>query len=159
MKKIICAIGLFFSFSASVFTVEYLDIPLEIYPKAEQGMKKILYLLEKKEKEEDYKLEIKFGKDIVVDDNIHQFLGGNLEEKDVEGWGYPYYVFSGDSEMVHTLMAFPAESKKERRVYYPWATKMLSYNSKIPLVLYVPKDVKVEVSLWNRMQEIKEVSR
>src|SRR3712207_9433462 len=89
MKKIICAISLFFSFSASVFTVEYLDIPLEIYPKAEQGMKKILYLLEKKEKEEDYKLEIKFGKDIVVDDNIHQFLGGNLEERDVEGWGYP----------------------------------------------------------------------
>ncbi|RXZ70343.1 ecotin [Fusobacterium necrophorum] len=159
MKKYICAIGLLFSLSAGVFATEYSDMDLEIYPKAKQGMKKIVYLFEKKEKEEDYKLEIKFGKDLVVDDNFHHFLGGKLEEKDVEGWGYPYYIFSGDSRMVQTLMAFPLGSEREKRVYYPAATKILPYHSKLPLVLYVPEDVKVEVSLWNRMQEIKEVSR
>lgn len=159
MKKCIYAISLLFSFSVSVFAMQHPDMNLEIYPKAKQGMKKVVYLLEKKEKEEDYKLEIKFGKDLVVDDNLHHFLGGKLEEKDVEGWGYPYYIFSGDSQMAQTLMAFPLGSEREKRVYYPTATKILPYHSKLPLVLYVPEDVKVEVSLWNRMQEIKEVSR
>lgn len=158
MKKMIYLVGILFSLSISLLAMDKDEFSLEIYPEAKQGMKKVVYLLEKKEKEENYKLEVKFGKDVIVDDNFHHFLGGKVEEKDVEGWGYPYYVFSGDSQMVQTLMAFPVGSETEKRVYYTSATKILPYRSTLPLVFYLPMDVKTEVSIWNRVEEIKELS-
>ncbi|WP_035500749.1 ecotin family protein [Fusobacterium gonidiaformans] len=154
MKKILLFLVLALSFSMFAFGE---NMELDIYPKAKKGTKQEIFILDKQEKEEDYKIELRFGKDIKVDCNVHSFLHGNLEEKSVEGWSYPYYIFQGSNDMVQTLMLCQ-EGKKLKRVYYPSATRILPYNSKLPVVIYVPKDVKVEVHIWKH-SGVKEASR
>lgn len=151
MKKLIQGILLFMFLSL----VSFSETDISMYPKAEKNWKKHIFILAEKEKEEDFQIELKFGKDVLVDCNQYFFLGGEIHEKTVEGWGYPYYEFSaGKSEMVGTLMGCPSEEKTKKRVYYSQGDKMLPYNSKLPLVIYTPEDIKVELYLWNKIEKI-----
>lgn len=156
MKKIIVTACFVFlcSFQSFGSSAEVVSTPLNIYPKASEGMEQHIFTLEKKEKEEDYQLELRFGKDQLVDCNQHSFLSGELKEMTVEGWQYPYYIFSGKNEMTHTLMLCPETEKTLKRVYYPVTNSMFPYNSKLPLVVYAPKDVKIEIYLWKRIEKI-----
>lgn len=126
---------------------------ISMYPKAEEGMKREIFWLREEEKEEDYKIELRFGKDVEVDCNRHFFLGGKLEEEDVEGWGYPMYVFRGSGEMAGTRMMCH-DPKTVKRVYYNIDNGLQRYHSALPLVVYSPKDVKVELHLWKNMGRI-----
>lgn len=156
MKKIIFTVCFIFLSSFHVFgsSVEMVTNPLNVYPKAPEGMKQHIFTLEKKEKEEDYQLELRFGKDKMLDCNQHSFLSGELKEMTAEGWQYPYYSFSGKDEMRQTLMLCPETEKSLKRVYYPVMNSMFPYNSKLPLVVYAPKDVKIEVHIWKRIEKI-----
>ena len=65
MKRLLQGI-LLFSFLS---LVSFGKTDISIYPKAEKAWKKHIFLLTEKEKEEDFRIELKFGKDVLVDCN------------------------------------------------------------------------------------------
>lgn len=118
------------------------------YPKAEAGFERQVIHLPQKAHEENFKVEVLAGKTLTVDCN-RQRLGGSLEEKTLEGWGYPYYRLENLSGPASTLMACP--DGKSRTDFVPVIGEgfVLRYNSKLPIVIYAPKDVDVRYRIWS----------
>jgi ecotin len=101
--------------------------------------------------DESLRIEIIPGKTIMADCNRYSLMG-NLDEKVVEGWGYPYYEFFSDGQMISTKMACPDYPLEER--FIPGESKMVAHNPKLPLVIYVPLPFEVRYRIWraNEMQ-------
>lgn len=123
------------------------------FPKPESGFTRQVIHLAPQSREDDYQIEILAGKTLDVDCN-RQRLGGILEEKNLEGWGYPFYRLEKVIGPMSTLMACP--DGKTRRDFVPVVGDgfMLRYNSKLPIVLYVPKDVEVRYRVWSASSKV-----
>ena len=124
------------------------------FPKSEKGMTRQVIQLPEQKDESAYKVELLIGKTLEVDCN-HQRLGGELESKTLEGWGYDYYVFDKVSSPVSTMMACP-DGKKEKKFVtaYLGDAGMLRYNSKLPIVVYTPDNVDVKYRVWKAEEKI-----
>ncbi|WP_085694700.1 MULTISPECIES: serine protease inhibitor ecotin [unclassified Pseudomonas] len=124
------------------------------YPKAEAGFTRQVIHLPQQADEDNFKVEIMAGKTQEVDCN-RQHLGGSLQEKNLEGWGYPFYRLEKVSGPVSTLMACPPESKK-KRAFVPVVGDgfLLRYNSKLPIVVYAPSDVEVRFRVWSAADKV-----
>ena len=151
MKTIVPAVlfAAFASTSAWAASNEAAAQPLEKvapYPKAEKGMKRQVIQLTPEKDESTLKVELLIGKTLEVDCNQHR-LGGELDSKTLEGWGYDYYVFDKVTSPVSTMMACP-DGKKEKKFItaYLGDDGMLRYNSKLPIVVYTPENVDVKSS-------------
>ena len=127
------------------------------YPEAEKGFTRQVIHLPAQQDESAFKLEVLAGKTLAVDCN-RQRLGGNLEEKDLQGWGYPYYRLEKVSGPASTLMACPDQSKTDAFVPVIGDGFLLRYNSKLPVVVYVPEGVEVRYRIWSASSEVKKAS-
>ncbi|WP_350616777.1 serine protease inhibitor ecotin [Pseudomonas sp. HY7a-MNA-CIBAN-0227] len=118
------------------------------YPKADAGFVRQVIHLPAHPQEDNFKVEILAAKTLPVDCN-RQRLGGVLEEKNLEGWGYSYYRLDKVSGPMSTLLACP--DGKTRTDFVPVVGDgfVLRYNSKLPIVIYVPKDVEVRYRVWS----------
>ncbi|MBT9300584.1 serine protease inhibitor ecotin [Pseudomonas sp. TAE6080] len=127
------------------------------YPKADAGYVRQVIHLVAKPQEQDFKVEILAGKTLTVDCN-QQRLGGVLEEKNLEGWGYPFYRLEKVNGPMSTLMACP--DGKTRKDFVPVVGDgfVLRYNSKLPIVVYVPKDVEVRYRIWSASATVEKAS-
>ena len=123
------------------------------YPEAEKGFTRQVIHLPAQADESAYKLEILAGKTLQVDCN-RQRLGGSLEERTLEGWGYNYYRLNNVSGPASTLMACPDGKKTKAFVPVIGDGFLLRYNSKLPVVVYVPKDVEVRYRIWSASQDV-----
>ena len=96
-----------------------------------------------------FRSEIQVGKTVEVDDvNLYVF-SGKLEEVSIEGWGFPKYVVESLGNMSSTRAAVdPNRPKVKRFVRLGWNNQLLRYNSKLPVVVYVPKDAEVRLRIW-----------
>lgn len=118
------------------------------YPKAEKGMNRQVIYLPKQEHEENFKVELLIGKTLEVDCNRHM-IGGMLETKTLSGWGYDYLVLEKLSEPVSTMMACPDHTKQQKFIAANLGdAAMQRYNSRLPIVVYAPKDVEVKYRVW-----------
>ncbi|MDF5808014.1 ecotin family protein [Pseudomonas aeruginosa] len=71
-------------------------------------------------------------------------LGGELEGKHtLEGWGHSYYRLDKVSGPMSTIR--PAPARRRSSASSRWSAKafLLRYNSKLPIVVYAPKDFEV----------------
>ncbi|SED71764.1 ecotin [Pseudomonas mohnii] len=123
------------------------------FPKPESGFARQVIHLTPQAREDDYQVEILAGKTLNVDCN-RQRLGGILEEKNLEGWGYPFYRLEKIIGPMSTLMACPDGKSHQDFVPVVGDGFMLRYNSKLPIVLYVPKDVEVRYRIWSASSKV-----
>lgn len=124
------------------------------YPKAEKGMKRQVIQLPPQQDESAYKVELLIGQTLEVDCNRHR-LGGQLESKTLEGWGYDYFVFDKVTSPVSTMMACPDGKKVEKFVTAGLGDAgMLRYNSRLPVVVYTPDNVQVKYRIWRADETI-----
>ncbi|HEF4759936.1 TPA: serine protease inhibitor ecotin [Pseudomonas putida] len=123
------------------------------YPKAESGFTRQVIHLPPQTRENDFKVEVLAGKTMTVDCNL-QRLGGTLEEKNLEGWGYSYYRLEKVTGPMSTLKACPNGTSKQDFVPVVGDGFMLRYNSKLPIVIYAPKDVEVRYRVWSASSKV-----
>ncbi|NER59984.1 serine protease inhibitor ecotin [Pseudomonas sp. MAFF212428] len=124
------------------------------YPEAQTGFTRQVIHLPAQADESAFKLEVLAGKRLQVDCN-RQRLGGTLEEKTLDGWGYSYYHLDKVTGPTSTLMACPDNQKTEAFVPVLGDSFLLRYNSKLPVVIYAPKDVEVRYRIWSASSEVK----
>lgn len=120
---------------------------LYMYPSATDSLVRHIITLPPQMNEEDYKIEIYAGRVIEIDCNSHGFIG-IFTEKDVEGWGYPYFEFNTNGQIWSTLIGCPESSLHDEFVH--GESKLVRYNSRLPLVVYTPPTYTVRYKLWVR---------
>ena len=121
---------------------------LKPYPAAPEGLTRHVIDLPAQANEADRRVELIAGKTLEVDCNHHS-LGGQWQEKTVEGWGYDYYELGQVGPARSTLMACPDNSRRQAFVPVGGEPLLVRYNSKLPLVIYAPADVEVRYRIWS----------
>ena len=119
---------------------------LKAFPAATAGQKRHVLTLPAVQNEEDYQVQLLIGKIETVDCNTRS-LGGNVETRTAEGWGYDYYVVPQIGPGVSTLMGCPPNSQRQDFVSIS-DRPLVRYNSRLPLVIYTPEDVQVRYRIW-----------
>lgn len=123
----------------------YESLEIEMFPKAETGFKQVYIKVPEVENEENYKIELHIGKDTSVDCNQH-FMNGQFSEQNLDGWGYTYFKAESDGAISSTKMAC-LDSKLERK-FITLTPQLVRYNSKLPVVVYVPENFSVKYKIF-----------
>ena len=143
-------ISVFLLFSTHVFAA---SDEMKPFPPAEEGYKRMVIHLKPLENEDNYKVELMVGKTLKVDCNKHFFIG-HLSEKVAKGWGFTYFVLTFASGPSSTMMACPPGQKaQDAFVRVRTDQGLLRYNSKLPVVVYVPNDFEVHYRIWTVEKE------
>ncbi|SDS63128.1 serine protease inhibitor ecotin [Pseudomonas oryzae] len=121
---------------------------LKPFPAAAEGYQRHVIDLPAQSNEADYKVELIAGKTMEVDCNSRR-LGGQWQEKTVQGWGYGYYELGQVGPAVSTLMACPENSRTQAFVPVGGEPMLVRYNSRLPLVIYAPADLEVRYRIWS----------
>ncbi|KFF02104.1 ecotin family protein [Chryseobacterium luteum] len=115
-------------------------LEIEMFPKAKDGFKQVYIQLPVAKNENDLKVEFFAVTKKMVDCNKY-FLMREVKTHGLQGWGYSYYEVESNGEAGGTLMACPDQKKTKKLVTLK--QEIVRYNSKLPLVFYVPKDFEV----------------
>jgi ecotin len=127
---------------------------LKPFPVAGNGRQRIVIRLPEVAHPEDLKVEVMIGKTVIVDCNRQSF-GGNLTREEAQGWGYSYYVLDALRGPASTMMACPPGSPEHEEFVSVTAEMLaaLRYNSRVPIVVYVPEGVQVRYRIWSAGRE------
>ena len=149
----------FFLFSSCASVIDFLFTtipeegkPNEIVSDKVIEIERYEIILEKKVNETRLTVEIMPGKTILVDCNSYFCRGEFLEKKDEHG--YPYHVFKDPSFGGTRVGCPPGYVKKMQFVF---GSKIIPYDSRIPIVIFVPKSFEVKYCIIqdNKPIEIK----
>ncbi len=131
--------------------------PLQAFPAAEAGYRRVVIPLADVEQPEQYKVEILFGKTLEVDCN-RQMLGGEVREHTLQGWGYSYLRLDKVSGPASTLMACPPGTPRQKAFVQvrtgETGPQWQRYNPRLPIVVYVPQEVEVRYRIWSASKEL-----
>lgn len=138
----------------------YAADPLQAFPPAEAGMVRHVLQLPKQADESALKVELIVGKSVLLDAQNRYFFGGRIQKEEIKGWGYPRYVVSGLGPMAGTQMAVdPNAPKVERFVALAGEPYLIRYNSRLPVVVYVPEGTEVRYRIWKAEPQAKPVAK
>jgi ecotin len=133
---------------------------MRAYPAAEQGVTRFVLTLPAQEREADYRVELIVGQTAQTDPVNSFFLGGEITAENIEGWGYTRYVVKSIGPMGGTLMAPPpGAAPVERFVTLGGEPYLIRYNSRLPVVVYVPDGAEVRYRIWKAEPDAKAMER
>lgn len=139
---------LIFAMLASIAMAHAAD-SMKAFPSAEAGMARYVIKLPPQSGEADFRVELVIGKTVRTDAKNRYFFGGTLETETIKGWGYNRYILRKLGPMAGTLMAVdPNAPQVERFITLGGEPRLLRYNSRLPLVIYVPEEAEVRYRIW-----------
>ena len=122
---------------------------MKAFPPADAGMKRYVIDLPKLDDEDAAKVELIVGKTVSIAGQNRHFFGGKLEKETIKGWGFDRYILRKLGPMAGTMMAVdPNAPKVERFVAIAGGPHLVRYNSRLPIVVYVPEGVEVRYRIW-----------
>ena len=131
---------------------------MKAFPPAGDGMTRYVLPLPPQADEAALKVELVVGKTVKTDSVNRYFFGGKLEVETIQGWGFDRYILKQLGPMAGTLMAPPPDAPQvERFVSLGGEPYLVRYNSRLPIVVYVPKGVVVRYRVWHADPEAKPV--
>ncbi|GAA5495468.1 ecotin [Rubritalea halochordaticola] len=122
------------------------DLDLKKYPQPEKGYTRQVIILPKLEKEEAHKVQLLIGKKAMVDSANMARMMGEIKEETLKGWGFPMYKFESDGRIIQTRRG---GGKMEERFVDALHDYLIRYNSKLPIVVYVPEGFLVKYRVWS----------
>lgn len=133
---------------------------MKAFPPAMAGMVRHVLHLPTQADESGFKVELMVGKTVETDAGNRYFFGGRIEEETIKGWGFTRYVVSALGPMAGTLMAVdPNAPKVARFITLGGAPHIIRYNSRLPVVVYVPEGVEVRYRIWTAGAEVKSIEK
>ncbi|NLO70882.1 MAG: hypothetical protein GX102_08105 [Porphyromonadaceae bacterium] len=97
------------------------------------------------EEEINRKVELIPGKNMKVECSNYR-LDGKLETEQVTGFGYDFWVFNTDESLVLKDEKCKKVRRQERSI--EGERQMISYNSRLPIVIYAPKGIEFHYKIW-----------
>jgi ecotin len=133
---------------------------LKAFPVAKQGMERFTIVLPHKERgEEDlFKVELIVGKEMLTDGVNLIRLGNTIEARPLAGWGYTYYEVAGSSTNTISTMMAPPEGAPKIKQFITAPSLQVRYNSRLPIVIYVPNGYQVRYRIWQASGKIMEAT-
>ena len=132
---------------------------LMAFPVAENGQRRGLIWLETDPNSTDEGslwVEFRVGVRALVDGVNHYRLSGALHKRSVEGWGFDSYYYEGESRVASTRMGTQGATAHEETV---WNTsQLIRYNSRLPLVVYMPAQLHLSYRVLAPVTEYHSVS-
>ena len=133
---------------------------LKAFPSAEEGMVRYVLQLPRQADESAFKVELIVGKTVQLDEQNRYFFGGKIEEETVKGWGFTRYKVSKLGPMAGTRMAVdPNAPKVARFITIGGDPYIIRYNSRLPIVVYVPEGVEVRYRIWTAGAEVRTIEK
>jgi len=133
---------------------------MKAFPPAEEGMVRYVIDLPEQEDEAGWRVELLIGKTVQTDAANRYFFGGTVETVTIEGWGFDRHILRKLGPMAGTLMAVdPDAPKVDRFITLGGEPRLLRYNSRLPLVVYVPGGVEVRYRFWRADADIATAER
>ncbi len=155
--KTLLASSLFIAAMMQSVTVVGSDHPeLEVYSAAKDGMQRFVSVLDHKKRDEEdaFKLEIIIGK-LILTDGVNRYrLGSVIETHTLQGWGYAYFDVTDNAPVISTRMAVPGGTPPVRK-FVTGSPLLVSYNSRFPVVVYVPTGYEVRYRIWQANEFIR----
>ena len=149
----VCSVSVL-SILTAVISVQAADT-MKAFPPAEEGMVRYVLQLPKQDDESLFKVELVVGKTVAVGEANKYFFGGQIEKETIKGWGYPRYTVKKLGPMGGTLMAVdPNAPKVDRFIMLGGEPYFIRYNSRLPIVVYVPEGVEVRYRIWKAGAEV-----
>lgn len=145
-------------FSTWVFSTEYSE--LKAFPAAANGMERLVIELPVKEREEEARFQVELipGKTMWTDGLNLIKLGCTISSQPLKGWGYTYYEVVGSDVAMSTMMAAPGGGQKVEE-FVSCTSLFVRYNSRLPIVVYIPKGYEVRYRVWNAGATDKAIKR
>jgi ecotin len=140
-----------------VFSVNAGD-NMNAFPPADKGQLRYVLHLPEQDDESNYQVELIVGKTVEIDEINQYFFAGQINTESIAGWGFPRYLVSELGPMAGTLMAVDPNSPKVNRfVRLGGGPYLIRYNSRLPVVVYVPAGVEVRYRIWSADSETKTI--
>lgn len=146
MRTVFCCMLLL---SVGIVNFSFGQDNMKAFPPAGDGMTRFVLELAKQEDESLFKVELIVGKTVELDEVNRYFFAGTLKEETIEGWGFPKYILKELGPMAGTLIGFNPNSPKVKRfITLGGEPFLVRYNSRLPVVVYVPEGVEVRYRIW-----------
>jgi ecotin len=132
---------------------------MKAFPPSDQGQIRYVIHLAEQDEESNYQVELIVGQTVKVDESNQYFFGGQIKKENIVGWGFTRYVVSELGPMAGTLMAVdPNAPKVDRFIRLGGEPYLIRYNSRLPVVVYVPEGVDVRYRIWRAEPESKDAN-
>lgn len=148
------AIAIFGLVGTSLSAQNIIDkVDTSVFPAAEKGYVQYLVEVPHSTMEEDAnkKVEISVGKYAEVDKCNRHFLGGELKQQELKGFGYNYYTFKSDGNVAGTLMG--CNETGTVRKFVSSRPVLMDYNGRMPIVIYAPEGFEVQYKIFKAQPE------